>query len=117
MIITPETSITLSFSELQSLMTRMARLGAQACLKETNPAKDEMNERETKRWMKANGMKPVLLEKLVEEGTVRPKRRGQSKNSPKIYSMYEIQTALATIDTIPLFVKQIKRQDQQAIMA
>jgi len=87
--------VTLEWYQLQKLLIDAAKLGAQQAERERNLGGDEMREREAYRWMQAKGLRPALLDRLVDEGRVKPKRRGTAKNSPKIYSRLEIQAALA----------------------
>lgn len=72
----------------------MAELGAAASEKKRSPVSDEIKQREAFRWLKTLGYEPGLLEKLEKEGLIHKTRKGASKNSPVIYSKFEIQSAI-----------------------
>ena len=59
-----------------------------------SPVSDEIKQREAFRWLKTLGYEPNFLEKLEKEGLVHKKRKGSSRNSPIIYSKFEIQSAI-----------------------
>ena len=105
-MIPPDKKVTMTFSELKNLMLEMARLGVQEYQKSINVKNDELKQREAWRWMQSHGLKPAILEKFVEEGVIRPRRKGTAKNSPKIYSLTEIQSAIITRENLHIFIRK-----------
>lgn len=97
--------VLLDIYELKNLLIEAAKLGAQQAERERNLTGDNMSEREAHRWVQAKGLRPALLDKLVDDGLVKPKRKGTSKNSPKMYSRVEVQAALAARDYIKIFIQ------------
>lgn len=87
--------ITLDIFDLKSMLIDAAQLGAQQAERERNMTYDMMTERMAYKFMQDRGLRPVMLERFVEDGLVKPKRKGPAKNSPKMYSMLEIQAAIA----------------------
>jgi hypothetical protein len=90
-------TVILELFEFKNICMSMAELGAAASEKKRSPVSDEIKQREAYRWIKALGYEPSLLDKLEEEGLIHKKRKGTSKNSPLIYSKFEIQSAISAL--------------------
>ena len=86
--------VTLDLFELKDICMQMAELGAAAKKKKRSPISDEIKRREAHRWLKSLGYEPGLLDKMESNGLVHKKRKGASKNSPVMYSKFEIQSAI-----------------------
>ena len=86
--------VTLDLFELKDICMQMAELGAAANEKKRSPISDEIKRREAHRWLKSLGYEPSLLGKMESNGLVHKKRKGASKNSPVMYSKFEIQSAI-----------------------
>lgn len=97
--------VLLDIFELKNLLIDAAKLGAQQAEKERYLTGDDMSEREAHRWVQAKGLRPALLDKMVDEGLVKPRRKGKSKNSPKMYSRVELQAALAAREHLQVFIQ------------
>lgn len=87
-------TVTFELFELKNICMKMAELGAAANEKKRSPVSDKIKQREAYRWLKTLGYEPSLLDKLEKEGLVHKKRKGASKNSPIMYSKFEIQSAI-----------------------
>ena len=86
--------VTLDLFELKDICMQMAELGAAANEKKRSPISDEIKRREAHRWLKSLGYEHGLLDKMESNGLVHKKRKGASKNSPVMYSKFEIQSAI-----------------------
>lgn len=86
--------VTLDLFELKDICMQMAELGAAANEKKRSPISDEIKKREAYRWLKSLGYEPSLLDKMDNNGLIHKKRKGTSKNSPLMYSKFEIQSAI-----------------------
>lgn len=97
--------ITLDIFDLKNMLIDAARIGAQQAERDRDIAYDMMSERAAYKWMQNKGLRPVLLDKFVEDGLVKPKRKGTKKSSPKMYSIAEIQAAIAARNNITIFIQ------------
>lgn len=98
MILSGSEKVIISFKELKDILLEAAKLGAQAYEAENNIAKDMISESAVKKYLKAKGIKIGKLEILKQEGYLKPVRKGTARNSAKMYSMLELQAAIATIN-------------------
>lgn len=89
--------IKLELFELKNICMDMAELGAAASEKKRSPASDKITQREARKWIKNMGYAPGFLDSLEDAGLVKKNRNGPAKNSPWMYSKFEIQSAINSI--------------------
>ena len=89
--------IMIELFELKNICMEMAELGAAACERRRSPVSDEIKQREAYRWLKTMGHEPSFLHELEDKGLIHKTRKGKAKNSPLIYSKFEIQAAINSI--------------------
>lgn len=72
--------------QLNNIIKAAAEEAVKAYIRMTDPTKDELTERQAYR-MFGEGW----VNHLVSTGTVKPRRKGVHKTSPKIYSRHELE--------------------------
>lgn len=84
------------YDQVVNMINRAVEIGIAANEARREPANDKLKQREVKKWLKANKIKQSVLDELVEAGQVKKRRMGPAKNSPIVYSKFEIIKALKT---------------------
>lgn len=91
--------------QLSQLIQRAAEAGVANYIKHTQPSSDRLKMREAYRWFKSMGVRPCVLDELVEAGVVTQERVGKAKNSPLCVSKSDILAALAAKEMGNLLMK------------
>ena len=91
--------------QLSQLIQRAAEAGVANYIKHTQPSSDRLKMREAYRWLKNMGVRPCVLNELVESGVVTQERVGKAKNSPLCVSKSDILAALAAKEMGNLLIR------------
>lgn len=81
--------------EMCDIMSQYVELGFMQAVKAYEPTQDELRQSELKGWMKMNRVDARKMKAWIEQGLVRPYRKGEAQNSPLYYSKAEIKEAMA----------------------
>lgn len=84
----------LSDIQLRQLLEEAGKAALREYTREFFPESDLLTERKARDLVQIHGERASLLNTLVERGFVKPQRSGKAKNSAKLYSRAEIETAL-----------------------
>ncbi len=90
---------------LSQLVQRAAEAGVASYLKHTQPSSDRLKMREAYRWLQSMGVRPCVLNEMVESGAVPQTRVGKAKNSPLCVSKSDILSALAAKEMGNLLIR------------
>lgn len=82
---------------LTQIVQQAAEAGVANYLKHTQPSSDALKKREAYRWLKTMGLKPCVLDEMIESGKITQTRRGAGKNSPLMVSRSEIINAITAM--------------------
>lgn len=87
--------MTISMSELQSILTDCMTASRMEALRALEPSTDKLRLADVKAWLRLNNIEYRQFKKLEKAGLIATHRTGASRNSPLIYSKTEIRQALA----------------------
>ena len=88
------------------LITDCYQVGYMEAVRAYEPALDWVRASEVRAWLKMVHIEPRKLRRMVEQGLVKPVRRGTGRNSPLYYSKAEIKRALLTAGVTTLYAME-----------
>lgn len=87
--------LTLTFDQLLRLMQEAGESAIMAYKRDNEPLSDLINQADAKRWIAANGFKPVMLKKWVDAGVVaKSKAADAAQNAQAFYSKAELKRVM-----------------------
>ena len=88
----------ISLENLHDLLSMAVDAGIQGYMRKIDPKSDNIKQSEAKRYLTRYGMRPYMLQKMVDAGVVTPVKVGDKQNSAVWYSLEEIKKAICTIN-------------------
>lgn len=86
----------LTFGQLLRLMQEAGESAIMAYKRDTEPESDMINQADAKKWIAANGFRPVMLKKWVDAGVVvKSKAADAVQNAQAFYSKAELRRAMS----------------------
>lgn len=85
----------MNIEDIQAMMNDCFQIGRLEAMKAYEPVQDLIRLTEVKSWLRVMKIDMNRFNALVENGTIKPIRKGKSRNSPFYYSKMEIKQTLS----------------------
>ena len=86
--------MTMTIEQIGEMMADFVQIGYMTAVRAYEPTSDELRIKDVEKWCRATFTDYEKLCRLIKAGVVTPHRRGESKNSPLLYSKAEIKQAI-----------------------
>lgn len=83
--------------DIRHSMIDMFKAGFAEAVRLYEPSLDQVRRTELKPWLKLQNIDPRDFKRMEATGMIRPRKMGDSINSPMVYSKAEISKAVATL--------------------
>lgn len=98
--------------QISAFIADSIQIGYMTAVKAYEPLADELKQSELKTWCQATFTDYKKLRRLIRAGLVTPYRRGDSKNSPLVYSKADIKRAIITNRLSLYITEEQMKQDR-----
>lgn len=87
----------LLWRDMEKVLEHAMAYAVQDTLRSSTLEEDLIRQAQARRYLRRLGKKASLLERWTKEGLLHPVKRGEARNSPKLFSLSEIKKVMTML--------------------